>query len=145
MVKVRVRLSTIVRASRNSRVLAGLCYRVYWKLKESRDNVLEPVIIVDSVPTLEEQKVAATLTLDFLAYPWIRTFIPICEPKFEFKKGISRNQLKEFFKEYSEYLKECKTEENILFPKIIECKGVRIVKPKRPRGSLRKKKQGETL
>jgi len=91
----RVRLSTIVRADHDNRVLESLCYRVDRRRFSSSNGLLKPVVVIDVVPDEEDQRLAAGF-LDMFA----PVMGAICEPSFIFKDGISKDRLEAFFKEY---------------------------------------------
>ena len=98
-VSIRVKLSTIVKADKNLEREKKLTYRISRAVRRSGDRTVKPIIVIDTVPNKDEQRVAGTF-LDYFAVPHSL----VIEPEFEFVKGIRREELKEFFRSYEKTL-----------------------------------------
>ncbi|RLI27586.1 hypothetical protein DRO58_04025 [Candidatus Bathyarchaeota archaeon] len=99
VVEYRVRLSTIVKADSNVAKQSQLCRRIRFKLRRSSSQTIKPIVVIDTVPGEEEQKVAGGF-LDYFHIP----FIHVLEPEFKFKNNIRKEQLAAFFKSYKQAL-----------------------------------------
>ena len=97
VVEYRVRLSTIVKADSSIAKQSQLCRRIRFKLRRSSSQTIKPIVVIDTVPSEEEQKVAGGF-LDYFHIP----FIHVLEPEFRFKNNIRKEQLAAFFKSYEQ-------------------------------------------
>ena len=99
MVEYRLRLSTVLKADSDVEKQRQLCRRIQAKLRRSGSRTVKPILIIDVVPSKDEQRIAGAF-LDYFNIPSIR----VLEPEFVFKKGIRADQLTVFFEAYRQTL-----------------------------------------